>query len=77
MALLSGIKEADFLFLQRESELTKGNLSTHLARLEEAGYVEIEKTYREKTPLTIIRLTAQGQKAFREYRKRMGRLLTI
>src|SRR5664279_2191568 len=60
MALLSGAKEADFLFLMRETGLTKGNLSSHLAKLEDGGYVEVEKTFRGKIPLTIIRLTADG-----------------
>lgn len=75
VALLAGVKEADFLWVQRESELTKGNLSSHLARLEEAGYVEIEKTYRGKVPLTLLRLTKQGKAAFDAYRKNMNGLL--
>jgi len=68
-ALLSGIKECDFLFLLRETEMNKGNLSSHLARLEEAGYVEIEKTYRGKVPMTLLRLTRAGRAAFDGYRK--------
>jgi hypothetical protein len=55
------IQEADFLYLLRESNLTKGNLSSHLAKLAQAGYVEIEKTYRGKVPLTLIRLTSRRQ----------------
>ena len=54
VALLAGVSRADFGWLQRESSLTKGNLSSHLARLEEAGYVEIEKTFRGKIPLTLV-----------------------
>ena len=64
VALLNGVKEADFLYLLRESNLTKGNLSSHLAKLEQAGYVEIEKTYRGKVPLTLARLTKAGHGAF-------------
>jgi DNA-binding transcriptional ArsR family regulator len=75
VALLAGVKEADFLWVQRESELTKGNLSAHLARLEDAGYVEIEKTYRGKIPLTVLRLTRAGHKAFDAYKKEMNGLL--
>jgi DNA-binding transcriptional ArsR family regulator len=75
VALLAGAKEADFLFLQRESGLTKGNLSSHLAKLEEAEYVEIEKTFRGKIPMTIARLTARGRTAFEGYRKAMNGLL--
>jgi len=51
--------------------LTKGNLSAHLSRLEEAGYVSIEKTYRGKLPLTLCRLTPKGNTALADYRKRL------
>jgi len=75
VALLSGAKEADFVFLQHETGLTKGNLSSHLMKLEEAGYVGIEKTFRGKIPLTIARLTPEGRSAFHGYRKAMNGLL--
>ena len=75
VALLSGAKEADFLFLQRETSLTKGNLSSHLIKLEEAEYIEIEKTFRGKIPLTLVRLTAKGRVAFQGYRTTMNGLL--
>lgn len=57
-----------FLYLLNETGLTKGNLSSHLARLETAGYVKIEKTYRGKIPMTICRLTPAGRSAFKQYR---------
>ncbi len=75
MALLRNIDKADFVFLLNESGLTKGNLSSHLTKLEEAGYVQIEKTYRGKVPLTLIGLTAPGRRAFDGYRKQMNGLL--
>ena len=75
VALLAGAREADFLFLQRETNLTKGNLSSHLMRLEEAKYIEIEKTFRGKIPLTLVRLTEAGRVAFQSYRKTMNGLL--
>lgn len=75
MALLSGARKADFLFLMRETGLTKGNLSSHLAKLEESAYIDIEKTFRGKIPLTLIRLTSAGRAAFQSYRKRMNGLL--
>jgi DNA-binding MarR family transcriptional regulator len=75
MAILFGAKEVDFLYLLRETGLTKGNLSSHLAKLEETAYIGIEKTYRGKTPLTLIRLTPAGRAAFQRYRKRMNGLL--
>jgi DNA-binding transcriptional ArsR family regulator len=68
LALLSAVEEADFLYLLNETGLTKGNLSSHLAKLEAAGYVKIEKTYRQKIPLTICRLTSTGRTAFEQYR---------
>jgi DNA-binding MarR family transcriptional regulator len=69
MALLAVVKECDFLYLLHETEMNKGNLSSHLARLEQAGYVEIEKTYRGKVPQTLLRLTPAGRAAMEEYRK--------
>lgn len=75
VALLAGVKEADFLWLQRESALTKGNLSSHLAKLEEAGYVEVEKTFRGKIPLTMLRLSRAGRSAFVDYKKTMNGML--
>jgi DNA-binding MarR family transcriptional regulator len=69
VALLSGIDQADFVYLLHETALNKGTLSSHLARLEETGYVEITKTYRGKIPQTLVRLTAAGRKAFDQYRK--------
>jgi DNA-binding MarR family transcriptional regulator len=69
VALLWAVKECDFLYLLHETEMNKGNLSSHLARLEDAGYVEIEKTYRGKVPQTLLRLTRAGRNAFDQYRK--------
>ena len=69
IALLAVVKECDFLYLLHETEMNKGNLSSHLARLEEARYVEILKTYRGKVPQTLLRLTRSGRAAFDEYRK--------
>jgi DNA-binding transcriptional ArsR family regulator len=72
MALLSSVKSADFLFLLKESGLTKGNLSVHLSRLEEAGYIQPEKTFRGKIPHTEYRLSLAGKTAFEQYRKNIG-----
>lgn len=71
VAILAAVKEADFLYLLHAANLTRGNLSTHLSKLEQAGYVEIEKTYRGKLPLTLCRLTPAGRAAFEDYRKSM------
>jgi DNA-binding transcriptional ArsR family regulator len=74
MALLYKAEEADFLFLLRESGLTKGNLQSHLARLEEGGYVAIEKSFVGKIPRTVCRLTPTGRHAFKRYRVELKRL---
>ena len=75
VALLSAVESADFLYLLKESELTKGNLSVHLSKLEEAGYVEAEKTFRGKMPHTEYRLTPKGKSAFDQYRKSLSSVL--
>src|ERR1051325_7601572 len=77
LALLYAAERADFLFLQRESGLSKGNLSSHLARLEQAGYVAIEKKFRGKIPLTSCRLTPAGRSAFENYRATLMKALTV
>lgn len=75
VSLLYTLKDADFVFLQRESQLTRGNLSSHLVRLEESGYVRIEKTFRGKVPLTLCSLTRAGRTAFETYRQTFKRAL--
>ena len=75
VTLLSAVKEADFLYLQRESGLTKGNLSSHLLKLEQAGYIGIQKTFRGKIPLTLASLTRQGRTSYEGYRRKMKGLL--
>jgi DNA-binding MarR family transcriptional regulator len=69
------VESADYLFLQRLTGLTWGNLSTHLTRLEEAGYVTISKRFKGKKPHTSVSLTEQGRAAFREYKKSMQQVL--
>ena len=75
MAVLSAVESADFLYLQRETGLTKGNLSVHLSKLEDAGYIAIEKTYRGKIPLTLCHLTDAGKNAFDDYRQQLQRFV--
>jgi DNA-binding transcriptional ArsR family regulator len=71
MLILNGAGEADFLYLQREGGFTQGNLSGHLTKLEEAGYVAIEKKFKGKVPLTVCSLTGKGKAALSEYSQRM------
>ncbi len=75
VALLSAVEQADFLYLQHETEMNKGTLSSHLSRLEEAGYVEVTKTYRGKIPQTLLCLTTEGRQAFQQYRRRLKEAL--
>jgi len=69
VALLAAVAEADFQYLRQATGLTQGNLSAHLSKLEEAGYVAIEKSFRGKYPLTICRLTERGTEVLNNYRK--------
>lgn len=75
MAILSAVEEADFLYLLNATGLTRGNLSSHLTRLETAGYVSIEKTFAGKIPRTIGRLTVEGRHALDSYRRQMGAVI--
>jgi DNA-binding transcriptional ArsR family regulator len=61
LTVLSSAQDADFLFLQRATGLTKGNLSSHLAKLEDAGLVAIEKRFVRKKPNTSVAITADGR----------------
>jgi DNA-binding transcriptional ArsR family regulator len=71
LLILQAVGEADFLYLQRDGDFTQGNLSTHLNKLEGAAYVEIEKKFKGKVPLTVCRLTAAGERALLDYSRRM------
>ena len=74
MTALSASDGTDFLFLQRLTGLTKGNLSAHLSKLENAGMVQIEKRFVGKTPNTFVRATEQGQAAVEGHWKQLERL---
>jgi len=67
MALLYVVDSADFIFLMNQTGLTWGNLSAHMSKLEDAGYLVVEKTFKGKRPNTMLRLTPNGRDAFRAY----------
>src|SRR4030065_1179297 len=67
MALLYVIESADFTFLMNQTGLSWGNLSTHMSKLEEAGYIDVEKSFKGRRPNTNLRLTEAGRRAFRGY----------
>ncbi len=71
MAQLYVVQSADFLFLQHQTGMTSGNLSAHLSKLEDAGYVEVTKEFIERKPHTALALTKKGRTAFKEYRRKV------
>jgi DNA-binding transcriptional ArsR family regulator len=75
LTILSGVKEADFTFLLRMSGLTRGNLSVHLSKLEEAGYINVKKRFINKKPNTVYNLTKEGRKDFNDYLKNMEKII--
>lgn len=68
------VESADYVFLMQNTGLTWGNLSSHLSKLEEAGYVEITKEFVQKKPHTMVQLTSEGRMAFDAYRRQMKSL---
>jgi DNA-binding MarR family transcriptional regulator len=75
LMVLYTVERADFTFLTSATELTDGNLSSHLSKLEDAGYVAIEKGYAGKKPRTELRLTEAGRQAVEEYNRTMRQAL--
>jgi DNA-binding MarR family transcriptional regulator len=75
MAYLYVVESADFLFLMNQTGLTRGNLSSHLSKLESAGYVAIQKEFVNKMPRTFLSLTDAGRSAFNDYRQQMKQML--
>ena len=67
LMLLSGVDSADFNFLLNALRLTKGNLSSHMARLEDAGYIEVTKSFNGKIPNTSYSLTREGRAGLERY----------
>jgi DNA-binding transcriptional ArsR family regulator len=75
MAALVGSEEVEFGFLRNSLSLTDGNLSSHLLKLEEAGYIKVKKTFRGKRPLTILSATQKGRSAFQTYVDNIERII--
>lgn len=74
MALLYVVESADFTFVMNQTGLTWGNLSTHLTKLQEAGYIEVEKSFKGKRPNTSLKLSSKGREAFHEYVQKMKKV---
>ena len=75
MAYLSSAGAADFNELKGRLQATDGNLSVHLRKLEEAGYVAIHKSFAGRKPLTRVELTEPGRKAYGRYLEALGKLV--
>jgi len=75
LAYLAAVDSADFIFLMNQVELTRGNLSSHLKTLEEAGYIDVQKEFVDKVPRTLIRLTDEGRDAIQTYREQMRTII--
>jgi len=75
MSVLAVVESADFVYLQRETGLTGGNLSVQLTRLEDAGYLRIDKSFVGKVPRTLASMTPEGRAAFATYRRYLQGLL--
>jgi len=75
MLVLMSVEEADFTFISNAAELTRGNLSANLTKLEETGYIKIEKKFIERVPKTIVSITPAGKKALEDYSSTLGPIL--
>ncbi len=75
MMVLMSVEEADFTFISRAADLTRGNLSANLSKLKESGYIKIEKKFIERVPKTIASITPVGKKALEEYGSILGPIL--
>jgi DNA-binding transcriptional ArsR family regulator len=75
MSLLIGVKEAEFTFIKEKTSATAGNLSVQIQKLKDAGYIEINKQFRDNYPLTTCKITKAGIKAFEIYVKNLQEYL--
>lgn len=67
MSILLGVEQADFVYLKQQTGASAGNLSVQIDKLQKAGYITVEKSFRGKMPCTICRITTEGINAFEEY----------
>jgi len=77
LTYLSVVEEGDAVYLLNQTGLTWGNLSANVTRLQEAGYIEVVKEFKDKKPHTLLKLTDRGRKAFHDYQNRMKGLLDV
>lgn len=77
MANLYVVEEADFVFLSRQTGLTAGNISSHMSKLEDGGYVDVDKTFVGRKPRTVYRMTKEGRAAFERHKAKLAGVLDI
>jgi DNA-binding MarR family transcriptional regulator len=75
MSVLTSVEEAEFTFIREKINTTDGNLSVHLKKLEDAGYLQVKKRFVDRKPLSSYSLTATGKKAFVLYIERLEKLI--
>ena len=75
LSILATVKNANFSFLKESINTTDGNLSTHLTKLEEAGYIYVKKIFKEKKPQSIYAMTDQGRDAFTKYIEKLEQIV--
>ena len=75
LSLLTTVEEAEFTWLRARTGSTDGNLGAQLAKLEEAGFVTVEKKFVQRKPQTLYRMTEEGRRALTEYVQALKRLL--
>lgn len=76
ISLLVSVKEAEFTYLKEQTDSTAGNLSVQIQKLKEAGYIEVEKKFKDNYPQTICKITLVGINAFEEYVKNIKQYLS-
>jgi DNA-binding MarR family transcriptional regulator len=77
ISILITVKEAEFTYLREKTNSTAGNLSVQINKLKEAGYIDVEKSFKDNYPQTICKITTLGVKAFEEYVKDLQTYLNI
>jgi DNA-binding MarR family transcriptional regulator len=77
LTYLSVVEEGDAVYLLNQTGLTWGNLSANVTRLQEAGYIEVAKEFKDKKPHTLLKLTDRGRTAFHDYQNKMKELLEV
>lgn len=75
LSILAGAKSVEFGFIESMSGLSKGNLSSHMSRLEDASLIAVDKSFRGKRPLTTLRITTAGRSALQRYRSRLAEVM--